>query len=110
MRSFGHAFRGWGLFLKEKGHARIHHLAVVVAIIISLWLHISRSDWLWIGLAITLVYTAEMINSALEELIDHIHPERSEPIRNVKDRLAAVVLICSLFALIIAILIWSEYI
>lgn len=104
-----HAFRGWKLFIQEKGHSRFHHLAAIGAIMVSIWLDISTEDWLWIGLAILMVYVVEMINSALELLIDALHPGRNERIRDVKDRLAAVVLICAIFSIIVAFLVWSKY-
>ena len=49
-----------------------------------------------------LVLSAEMINSALEALIDHLHPDIHPEIRIIKDMAAGAVLVFSLTALLIA--------
>ncbi|MGL5890799.1 MAG: diacylglycerol kinase, partial [Bacteroidia bacterium] len=41
------------------------------------------------------VLAAEAFNTSIELLCDHLHPEKSEAIRNVKDMSAAAVLITS---------------
>jgi undecaprenol kinase len=52
----------------------------------------------------SLVIAAEMVNSALEALIDHLHPDRHPEIRVVKDMAAGAVLIFSVSALVIGVL------
>ena len=53
-------------------------------------------------LVAALVLAAEMINSALEALIDHLHPDIHPEIRIIKDMAAGAVLIFSLTALLLA--------
>lgn len=53
-------------------------------------------------LCIALVLAAELVNSSLEALADHLHPERHPEIGRVKDMLAGMVLIVSLGAAVIA--------
>ncbi len=55
--------------------------------------------WAVAGLAATLVLAAELVNSALEALIDHLHPESHPGIKRVKDIAAGSVLVASLGAL-----------
>ncbi len=54
--------------------------------------------WALVGMMITLVLAAELINTALEQLVDHLHPERHPRIKIVKDCSAAAVLLLSLGA------------
>lgn len=61
-----------------------------------------RPTVLWIAillLAAALVLALELINSALEYLIDHLHPEWAEEIGHAKDAAAGAVLVASIAAL-----------
>ena len=65
----------------------------------------SGLDFYWAAiflLVAALVLSAEMINSALEALIDHLHPDIHPEIRIIKDMAAGAVLVFSLTALLIA--------
>lgn len=66
---------------------------------------------MWIAillLAAALVLTLEMINSALEYMIDHLHPDIAPEIGHAKDAAAGAVLIASLAALAVgALMLWS---
>ena len=53
---------------------------------------------------VSLVIAAELINTALEHLADHLHPEQHPRIKIVKDCAAAAVLILSAGALWVALL------
>ena len=55
-----------------------------------------------VGLATCLVLALELVNSAFERLIDHLHPEIHPEIRLVKDMAAGGVLVISVGALIVA--------
>ncbi len=61
-----------------------------------------RPGWLWaaiIALSITLVLALELLNSALEYLIDHVHPDIAPAIKRAKDAAAAAVLLASVGAM-----------
>ena len=52
--------------------------------------------------AATAVLSAELFNTALERLADHLHPERHPEIRVLKDCAAGAVLIASIRAMGVA--------
>ena len=57
-----------------------------------------RPGFLWaavIAVAIALVLALELINSALEAVIDHVHPDAADPIRRAKDMASGAVLAAS---------------
>jgi undecaprenol kinase len=58
--------------------------------------------WALVGLVTMLVLGFELINSAFERLIDHLHPEIHPEIGLIKDMAAGGVLLISVAALIIA--------
>ena len=72
-------------------------LGVVLVVLAAL-----RPEAVWWALAIgssALVIAAEMFNTAIEALADHLHPEVHPSIRIVKDCAAGAVLVASLGAL-----------
>ena len=107
--SFRHAFNGILLFIKSERNAKIHFMATVIAIGIGLYFQLNPTEWLWILLAISLVWIAEMANTAIEELCDKLSPEISSEIKKVKDISAGFVLIASLFALAVGTTIFASY-
>ena len=80
--------------------------ASIGAIVIGLLLDVDRSDWLWLVLAIGMVWFAEAINTALERLADAITVEHDPQIKVAKDCAAGAVLIASIIALLIGLLIF----
>lgn len=79
---------------------------VLAAIGVLIVLSITRPAPVWwaiVALAVGLVLMAELFNSALEALTDHLHPDRHPEIRAVKDIAAGAVLVASGVALLVAI-------
>lgn len=106
-RSFGHAFRGLRLLLKETPNAQIHLAAAIIAIALGFLFGISTGEWLAVIIVIGAVFSMEAMNTALERLSDYacnkdIHPA----IKKVKDLAAAAVLIAALTALAVGIIIF----
>lgn len=60
--------------------------------------------WGLVGLTVALVLAAELFNTALERLIDHLHPEQHPHIKVVKDCAAGAVLILSIGAVWVGVL------
>lgn len=61
-----------------------------------------RPGWMWAALVILtigLVLASELVNGALEYLIDRVHPEIHDEIKFAKDAAAGAVLLTSLAAL-----------
>ena len=73
-------------------------LAVVVALIVirppAVW-------WALIGFVIAVVLSIEIVNTALEALIDHLHPDIHPEIRIVKDMAAGAVLLVVVGAVVV---------
>ena len=77
--------------------------AALVAVILIL-LQPSLVWWALIGLTISFVLTIELLNSAVEALVDHLHPDKHPQVRIIKDMAAAAVLVASAGALLIGFL------
>jgi len=106
LKSFAYAFAGIKDFWQIEPNARLHLLAASIAIIAGFVLHISPVEWLFILLAITFVFVAEMFNTALEILCDKVSPEIHPLIKKIKDLAAGAVLLTALFAFITGMIIF----
>jgi diacylglycerol kinase len=100
---FGYALRGFAQALASERSLKVQLviLAAVVAALLKL-----RPGALWWALVLlsgTTVLAAELLNSALEQLADALHPTESESIGRVKDCAAAAVLIAALGAVAVAV-------
>ena len=70
LESFGYAARGVVLMMRTQHNAWIHAAATVAVTAVGFWLDLTAMEWCWIVLAMSLVWTAESINTALELLAD----------------------------------------
>jgi diacylglycerol kinase (ATP) len=74
--------------------------AAVVGVL--LWLQPAPLWWAVAALTIGFVLAAEVMNTAVEGLADHLHPEQHPAIKAVKDCAAGAVLVASVAALGVA--------
>lgn len=94
----GFAFAGLRLvFVREKSF-RTQCAAAASAALVTV---VLRPGPLWsalVALSIALVLALELVNSALEYLLDHLHPDLAREIGAAKDAAAAAVLLAGLAA------------
>jgi diacylglycerol kinase (ATP) len=86
---------------------RSFRFQVAAALLVVIFLVLFRPPLVWwaiIVMMIGLVLAAELLNSALEALVDHLHPQFHPEIRFIKDVAAGGVLLLSLCAIIIGLL------
>jgi len=106
IRSFKYAFRGIYFLWKSENNSKVHFLLSLLAISSAFMLNISTIEWLWILLAISLVWICEGINTAIEKLTDLVSPDFNEKAGMVKDIAAGIVLISAAFATITGLIIF----
>jgi undecaprenol kinase len=58
--------------------------------------------WALVALVVAIILALELLNGALEALVDHLHPDQHPEIRVVKDMAAGAVLIVAAAAILIA--------
>jgi diacylglycerol kinase (ATP) len=88
---------------------------VVIALVVVAAMAVLRPSAIWwalIGLVVAVVLAMELFNSALEALVDHLHPDNHPEIRILKDMAAASVLLvsCGAVAAAVCLLVsmWAE--
>ncbi len=105
VRSFRYAFAGWGFVLRTQKNAWIHAGASITVLGLALLLRLSPRDLAVLVLTITMVWTAEFINTSLEAVVDLASPQLHPLARVAKDVAAAAVLITALASVVIGLLI-----
>jgi diacylglycerol kinase (ATP) len=102
-RRVGFALAGIGYTVRSEQSARIQVGVLFVVVVALLVLQPGPFWWALVMLASAGVFAAEMFNTAIEHLADHLHPEIHPSIRTVKDCAAAGVLLASLGAVAVAV-------
>lgn len=105
--SFKYAYRGLRLVLSRERNARIHLAFAILAIVLGILLKIGIDQFLVIIISITLVFFAEITNTALEKTLDLTYQENNQLVRFVKDMTAAGVLVAAACAIVVAILVFG---
>jgi diacylglycerol kinase (ATP) len=109
VRSFYHAICGILRMIHCQHNAWIHAATTLVVIGAGFLLRVSSADWCWIILAISIVWTAEALNTAFEFLADAASPEFHPLVRDAKDVAAGAVLITATAAVVIGAVIFWPY-
>lgn len=98
-----------GIFtaFKEEKNMRSHVLSALAATIAGLIFRISATEWLFLLLSIFLVIAFEIMNSAVENVVDLASDYHfSMRAKNAKDMAAGAVLVVSGFAVITGLIIF----
>lgn len=105
LKSFTYAFAGIRAASKEQNF-RFHLLAALAVIILAFITGISALEWLVLVLIMALVLSLEMINSAIERVVDLTTTEIHPLAKLAKDLAAGAVLIAALASVVIGLIIF----
>lgn len=108
--SFKFAFEGLSYSIKDNQNIKLHLIFGVLVLIFGLLLGLTRYELFGVGLLIVLVISAEMINTAIEEVVDLLVNEHKKEAKTAKDVSAGMVLLISLFASIVGLFIFIPHI
>ena len=78
---------------------RIHLVLALAVVAVGAVLRFSLLAWAVVALAIGLVFAAELLNTAIEAVVDLVSPQQHPLAKRAKDVAAAAVLAASLAAL-----------
>ena len=101
-KSFQFAFEGIKTEFKKGRNFRIQIFLGILATITGLILRLELVEWAVLAITIASVLILELINTALESIVDIVSPEIRPEAKIAKDVSAASVLVASLTSLIIA--------
>ncbi len=105
IESFKYAFRGFKYSFKTQRNFRIHLIFGLLAFFLAIWLEVSSNHLAILVLTITSVLVLELVNTAIEAVVDLSIGRDFHPLAAIaKDCSAAAVLIASISSLLIAVL------
>ena len=107
--SLRHAVDGIGRCLVHERNFRIHGTAAVTVILFA-WLYgVDTSQKAMLAVAISVVMTMEMMNTAIEAVVDLITQEMNVYAKIAKDVAAGMVLLAALFAIVIGVIVFHDW-
>ena len=93
--AFGYAFEGFAAAWRSERNLRIHAAVAALALAGAALLRLPVWGWVLVVLAIALVVAAELLNSALEAVVDLVSPHDHPLAKRAKDVSAAAVLVAA---------------
>lgn len=109
VKSTNYAIEGILQGAKGQRHMRYHFACAAAALFVSYLLGVSRFEFLLISLAVIIVISSEMLNTAIESVVDLLSPEYSESARLAKDIAAGAVLVTAFGAAVLGYIILFPY-
>lgn len=95
-RKFAAAIAGLVVALRHQSSLQVHCVASVLVVLMAVLLDVEAWRWAVLLLAMGLVWSAELINTAVEMLVHKLHPEQDPDIGLALDAAAASVLVAAI--------------
>ncbi|MBY0088370.1 diacylglycerol kinase family protein [Brevibacillus sp. M2.1A] len=108
IRSFAYALQGISYTVRTQRNMQIHVAAAILVLAAAWWLQIPRSDVLLVLFSIGLVFSLELVNTAIEAVVDLASPEWHAKAKIAKDVGAGAVLVAAILSLIIGVLVFGQ--
>lgn len=107
--SFRYAFEGiWTGVCKER-NMKIHCLAIILVTLAGTLFQITASQWCICLLLFALVASLELVNTAVEAVVDLVTEEKKPLAKIAKDTAAGAVLFSAIVSVIIGCIIFIPY-
>ena len=107
VRSFSYALQGIVYTVKTQRNMQIHVAAAGIVLAAAWWLQIPRSDVLLVFFSIALVTALELVNTAIEAVVDLASPTWHPQAKIAKDAAAGAVLVAALVSVVIGVMIFG---
>ncbi|MGL5125317.1 MAG: diacylglycerol kinase [Fusobacteriaceae bacterium] len=108
VNSFNYAIDGIFEAIRTERHMKFHSFVTIIAIMIALFTDISKQEVLALAISISLVWTAELFNSAVEAVVDLVTDKYHPLAKRAKDIAAGATLITGINALIVGYIIFED--
>lgn len=105
-KSFGYAFEGIFTGIKKERNMKIHCLAMLCVVAAGFVLRISVSEWCICLILFGMILSLELVNTAMEAVVDLVTEERRPLAKLAKDTAAGAVLIAAIMAAGVGLLIF----
>ena len=110
INNIGFAWKGIKKAFSEQRNLRFHFSAALAVVAAGFYFEITAEEWMALVLTIGLVVTLELLNTAVEGLVDLVSPQHQPLAGKIKDIAAGAVLIAAITSIIIGFLIFHKYV
>lgn len=107
--SFSNAFRGIFQGIKSEKNLQVHTLFAILVVLFAVIFKVTTLEWMLLLLCVGLVFSLELVNSAIEEVCDEACPDYSDKIKKAKDFSAGAVLFSAIIAATVGLIIFIPY-
>lgn len=108
LKAFIYAFNGILTAIKTQRNFRIHIVITIYVFAASLFYNFSKLDYAVLTLICVIIMSLELINTALESVVDICSPEYSKLAKTAKDCAAGAVLISAIGAIFIGVCLFGD--
>ena len=105
-KSFGYAFAGIFAVVTKERNMKIHCLAMLCVVAAGFVFRISVSEWCICLILFGMILSLELVNTAMEAVVDLVTEERRPLAKLAKDTAAGAVLIAAIMAAGVGLLIF----
>jgi diacylglycerol kinase len=110
LQSFHYALKGLAKTFHEEQNLRIQAFLGLAAVLCGWYFCLARWEWMVLIIFILAVLVTEIINSAVERVTDVLKPRIDSYVKEIKDIMAAAVMLVSLAALIAGLIIFWPHV
>jgi len=107
--SLSFCIEGIILAFKTEKHIRYHYMIAVAALVVSLVFKLAAFEFALLAVSIVMLLFAEMVNTAIEEVVNLVEDKYNVRAKNAKDLAAGAVLVSSAALAIVVFIIFSKY-
>ena len=105
-KSFGYAFQGIFTCIRQERNMKIHVLATLIVTTLGFILGLEPLEWVACIFSIVIVIGSEMLNTAIETIVDIVSPNINPLAKKAKDIAAGAVLVLAIGALVVGLIIF----
>lgn len=105
---FNVAFEGIFETIRTENHMKFHCFCTIIVCILSLFLDIGKYEALAVIISISLIWVAELFNTAIESCVDMVTDEYNPLAKRAKDIAAGAVLITAINALFVGYIVFER--
>ncbi|MDQ3049996.1 MAG: diacylglycerol kinase family protein [Bacteroidota bacterium] len=106
MKGFHYAINGLKTAFVSELNLKTHTIATFLVVMAGWYFEITRMEWIVVVMAIGMVISIELINTAIEYFVDFISPEIHPAAGKIKDISAGAVLVAAIAACITGLIIF----
>lgn len=103
---FIYALKGWKQAIKTEKNLKFDCIMIVIVILLGIIFKINLNEWIICLLLIGVVISAELMNTAIETVVDMYTREKNKMAEKAKDISAGAVLFMALISAIIGCIIF----